>query len=109
MGIDSKGKKKKSFPKVKALYGGVSEPQKITPIQEQNKQNTLNNPGYGEYGRFWIEKQEKIQYCLLMVLDTVDMIKVRIKDTTPSWVFLEDTSFFYSLCTLVKVGENNNS
>lgn len=109
VGIDSKGKKKKSFPKVKTLYGGVSEPQKITLIQEQNKQNTLNNPGYGEYGRCWIGKQKKIQHCLLIVLDTVDVMKVRIKDTTPSQVFLEDTSFFHSLCTLVKVGENNNS
>lgn len=29
--IDSKGKK--IFTKVMALYGGISEPQKITPIQ----------------------------------------------------------------------------
>lgn len=28
-----------------ALYGKISEPQKTTPIQEQSKQNILNNPG----------------------------------------------------------------
>lgn len=39
--IDSKGKK--IFLKVMALYGRISETQKITPIQEQSEQNTLNN------------------------------------------------------------------
>lgn len=43
-----------------ALYGGISEPQKLTPIQEQSKQNTLNNSGNGEFRRYHIGKQEKI-------------------------------------------------
>lgn len=32
-----------------ALYGGISEPEKITPIQEQSKQNTLNRSGKEEF------------------------------------------------------------
>lgn len=39
-----------------ALYGEISEPQKITPIQEQSKQNTLNNPGNVEFGGYCIGK-----------------------------------------------------
>lgn len=33
-----------------ALYGEISEPHKITPIQEQSKQNTWNNPGKENLG-----------------------------------------------------------
>ena len=43
-----------------ALYGGINEPQKITPIQEQNKQNTLNRSGNGEFRRYCTGKQQKI-------------------------------------------------
>jgi len=37
------------------------------------------------------------------------VIKVRIKDRTPSEIFLEDLSFLHSLFSLGEVGENNNS
>lgn len=42
-----------------ALFGKISEPQKITPVQEQSKQNTLNNPGKENLGDNLQENRKK--------------------------------------------------
>lgn len=51
-------------------------------------------------------KQEKI-HCLL--LDTDDVIKVKIKNATPSGIFHEDLPFLHSLFSLSEVRENSSS